>query len=223
MTWSGKHSHCTRSTRWVVMSTRPSPCCAVSKNHAGRLSGTPDTSLEKWWTLSLVTAGCVRACPAQRPPNTPAMRRELPLQHGRDLVPLGHDVVEQDAPLLRDARTPCPARRSRPGRSPSACRRACEARLDRAREVLGLAQVVAGDDDHVAAAVGDEPLEEVRAGVRLPRASASAPWTARCSFRSCAGSRRDRVRPARRHGPSRRRWRTCSSAPAPRGNGPDPV
>ncbi len=55
------------------MSTRPSPCCAVSKNHAGRLIGAPDTSFEKWWTLSLVTAGS-SSVPASSVPNTGAMR-----------------------------------------------------------------------------------------------------------------------------------------------------
>ena len=38
--------------------------------------------------------------------------RELLLQHRRDLVPLGHDVVEQHAACRARPRTPCPARRS---------------------------------------------------------------------------------------------------------------
>ena len=55
------------------MSTRPSPCCATSKNHAGRLTGAPETCLEKWCTLSLTTAGS-RSEPCSSSPNTEGMR-----------------------------------------------------------------------------------------------------------------------------------------------------
>ena len=54
---SGITVHCTRSTRWVVTSTMPSPCCSTSKYHSGRVRGWPETYLKKWWTLSLVMAG----------------------------------------------------------------------------------------------------------------------------------------------------------------------
>ena len=33
---SGMTVHCTRSTRWVVTSTMPSPCCSTSKYHSGQ-------------------------------------------------------------------------------------------------------------------------------------------------------------------------------------------
>ncbi len=59
------------------MSTRPSPCCAVSKNHAGRLTGTPDTILEKWWTLSFVTAGCASLPCASSPKTSGILENSL--------------------------------------------------------------------------------------------------------------------------------------------------
>ena len=39
------------------MSLRPSPCSSVSKNHAGRMFGAPETTFIRWWTLSMYTAG----------------------------------------------------------------------------------------------------------------------------------------------------------------------
>ena len=43
----GNASHWIRSTRCVVTSTIPSPCCRVSKNHPGRMRGFPETYLKK--------------------------------------------------------------------------------------------------------------------------------------------------------------------------------
>ena len=51
------------------MSFIPSPCCAVSKNQAGRMFGAPATTFIRWWMLSMYTAGRSDV-PSSTPPDT---------------------------------------------------------------------------------------------------------------------------------------------------------
>ena len=78
------------------MSFRPSPCSAVSKNHAGRMFGLPDTIFIRWCTLSMYTPGS-SGVPSIAIAEDGSIVHQLALEHARDLEPLRHDVVGDEA------------------------------------------------------------------------------------------------------------------------------
>ncbi len=147
------------------MSTRPSPCCAVSKYHAGRLIGRAGNQLGKM-VNAFLGDGRMFFGPWQQVAEHRSNRRELPLQYRRDFVALGHDVVEQGPLLPREGERQAQCFESGCVDGHRLVGERVETRRDRARQVFGLALVVPGDDDHIAAPVGHESLQEVRTGVR---------------------------------------------------------
>ena len=93
------------------------------------------------------------------------VHRQLALQRRGDFVALGHDVVEQHVLRRRGLERLPKLHEVVGGADHRLVGEHVEPRVDRADDVLGLARVVAGDDHDVAGAVGEHPLEEVRAGV----------------------------------------------------------
>ena len=91
--------------------------------------------------------------------------RERLLQHRGDLVPLGHDVVEEHALFRRGGKRVAQRFEARGVDRHRLVGQHVHAGFHCARDVLGLAPVVAGDHDDVTGAFRAEAVEEVGAGM----------------------------------------------------------